>query len=322
MRADAGRLVSEWLADRYRHSDAALWQQRIAGELDSNGVLLGSDRALQGGEALRGDVRPGWRSDPRSLGDDPRRRRPAGNQPSGLPVIPVVASCAHAHGLARTHRCAAGAPPGRFTSGLQVCTRTRKPAPSGRSSSGLTAAAAGVSGLESAGAGVGVGAVSTVSSDVVERPHPLLGWIWGRNRSTMRRLANASRLTLNWSCWSAQLGDRVQVTITTGRPRQIRIHLAQLGSPLLGDPLYLPDREISATAAPGDGGYQLPVGLKTAGLALQCSLSLDWDSLSLRHPSLKGCVIAHVMQLVIFGRICVKFIGRSQLLSGKMVDEF
>ena len=39
-RAAAGTLVSEWLADRYRHSDAGLWQQRIAaGELDWNEAL-------------------------------------------------------------------------------------------------------------------------------------------------------------------------------------------------------------------------------------------------------------------------------------------
>ena len=29
-RAYAGLLVSDWLADRYRHSDAALWQQVVA----------------------------------------------------------------------------------------------------------------------------------------------------------------------------------------------------------------------------------------------------------------------------------------------------
>ena len=52
-RAAAGTLVSEWLADRYRHSDALLWQQRIAaGELDWNEALLAVDRALQGGEIL------------------------------------------------------------------------------------------------------------------------------------------------------------------------------------------------------------------------------------------------------------------------------
>ena len=34
-------LVSEWLAHRYRHSDAAVWQQRIAaGELELNGAAL------------------------------------------------------------------------------------------------------------------------------------------------------------------------------------------------------------------------------------------------------------------------------------------
>ena len=50
-RAAAGTLVSEWLADRHRHSDAAVWQQRIAaGELDWNEALLTGDRALQGGE--------------------------------------------------------------------------------------------------------------------------------------------------------------------------------------------------------------------------------------------------------------------------------
>jgi hypothetical protein len=31
-----------------------------------------------------------------------------------------------------------------------------------------------------------------------------------------------------------------QVTILTGRPHQIRIHMAALGHPLLGDPLYGP----------------------------------------------------------------------------------
>lgn len=32
----------------------------------------------------------------------------------------------------------------------------------------------------------------------------------------------------------------IQVTILTGRPHQIRIHMAALGHPLVGDPLYGP----------------------------------------------------------------------------------
>ena len=52
-RGDGGILVSDWLADRYRHSDGAVWRRRIAaGELDCNGALLSSDRQLEGGEAL------------------------------------------------------------------------------------------------------------------------------------------------------------------------------------------------------------------------------------------------------------------------------
>jgi hypothetical protein len=54
-------------------------------------------------------------------------------------------------------------------------------------------------------------------------------------------------------------GFLCDVRIATGRPHQIRIHLAAAGHPLVGDPLYASGGvpEAATSAVPGDPGYLL-----------------------------------------------------------------
>ena len=98
----------------------------------------------------------------------------------------------------------------------------------------------------------------TISNPIGKIPHPVLGYVYGATtegkfaRSDCRVMERHRNRTL------------VEVTILTGRPHQIRIHLAAAGYPLLGDPLYLAGGIPRNTAiageklpVPGDCGYYL-----------------------------------------------------------------
>ena len=268
---EAGQWLTALMSCRYRHSSAAQWQHRLEqGELLRNGIRLVGDVRVEPGDRISWK-RPPWREP--AVPDQWQVIRDDGdvlvlNKPSGLPVMPGGGFLDHtltALLLQRSQEQGELEAPrpvhrlGRFTSGLQVCARqpqtrarlSRAFRPEGGCHKLYQAWSLRVEGL-------GLGESQVIANHVVERTHPLLGWVWGpepvRQEPLRRRLTARSEITV---VERHPHGDLLHVAITTGRPHQIRIHLAQLGSPLLGDPLYLPDQSLDPQATPGDGGYCL-----------------------------------------------------------------
>jgi 23S rRNA pseudouridine1911/1915/1917 synthase len=84
-------------------------------------------------------------------------------------------------------------------------------------------------------------------------PHPRLGFVWAANPSGKPAKSLAKVISRSTSTTT------FEVTLYSGRPHQIRIHLASIGHPLVGDPLYgVTGQPLeNHPGLPGDGGYLL-----------------------------------------------------------------
>jgi 23S rRNA pseudouridine1911/1915/1917 synthase len=253
--ADEGGSVLAYLAERYRHSTEAVWRARV----DRGEVRIGDVPIDAGGLVRAGDVvvwsRPPWNEPDVPLTFDVVHHDAdllAVNKPAGLPTVPNGGFLAHTL-LYVVRRTFPDAVPmhrlGRGTSGLVLFALSRSARQAvaaawrrGQVTRTYRGLVAGTPAWDAIRIDTPIGLVS----------HPRLGRVHaaapgGKHAaSNVRVLARRAETTV------------VEVDIETGRPHQIRIHLAAAGHVLVGDGLYAVGGVPSPTPGlPGDGGYLL-----------------------------------------------------------------
>ena len=280
--AGQDQTVLAYLTGRYRHSDAATWAARLAaGEVTLDGQTAHGTERLRQGQALIWQ-RPPWHEEPaplefRVLYEDESLLAVA--KPSGLPTLPGGGFLEHTL-LTQVRKQFPEATPlhrlGRGTSGLVLCSRTRAAASGVLRSwreheiqKTYRALASGLSSQDS----------YRISTPIGPVPHPLLGSVYAASAVGKPSLSVARVLERRPDSTPSTL---FEVEIHTGRPHQIRIHLASIGLPLVGDPLYGPDGLPLAQlpGLPGDGGYWL----HSARLAFAHPVNGAWLELSAPAP--------------------------------------
>ena len=250
----AGRTVLARLLE-FRHTDEATWRQRLAeGRVTLDGQPAGPEDVLEAGQALTW-MRPPWEEPDAPLAtavlfEDAHLVAVA--KPSGLPTLPGGGFLEHTllHLVRRRHPEASPLHRlGRGTSGVVLFARTepaRQILARAWREHTLTkvylALAQGHPEPEAFEVEVPIGPV----------PHARLGSLHAAS-PTGRPSFSAVRVLARRSDGSSLL----EVTIRTGRPHQIRIHLAAAGHPVVGDPLYRTGGLVDPAALPGDLGYRL-----------------------------------------------------------------
>jgi len=251
-----GLSLLTYLSRRHRHSSAAEWAARITA-----GQVLIDARAAHPDSVLRRGTTLVWRRPPWVEPDAPRsfvvlyedRDLLAVAKPAGLPTLPG-ANFLQATLLHQVQAYVPDAAPlhrlGRWTSGIVLCARNQQArAAVVRQWSTRQV----VKRYRALAVGRPDWGDMSVSTPIGPVPHALLGSLHAAAADGKPAL---SRVTVVERREAAFLCD---VRIATGRPHQIRIHLAAAGHPLLGDPLYEVGGVPAADshALPGDPGYHL-----------------------------------------------------------------
>jgi 23S rRNA pseudouridine1911/1915/1917 synthase len=252
----AGRTILAYLSDRYRHSSEAAWRERLAaGQVFLDGVPAREDGLLRVGQSLVWR-RPPWSEPPVPLAYAVLYRDPdllAVAKPRGLPSVPNGGFLTHTLLHLVRGRYSEAAPLhrlGRGTSGLVLFARTDEARRS------LTAAwreGAVEKRYLALVSGVPRERAFTIDAAIGPVPHPRLGRVHAASPAGKPAITHVRVLGTNGR------ETLVEALIPTGRPHQIRIHLAAAGHPLVGDPLYAPGGlpRDESPGLPGDPGYRL-----------------------------------------------------------------
>jgi 23S rRNA pseudouridine1911/1915/1917 synthase len=253
---DHGRTVLSHLASLYRHSSLQAWQQNLNNrEVTVNGVTASGSESLISGQTLVWN-RPPW-IEPDApqhfevLFDDLHLL--AVNKPGGLPTLPGGGFMENTL-LRMVQKQTPSANPvhrlGRGTTGIVLFAKTAEAAAklsadwnTSRIQKIYWALAQNIAQQDAYEIVTPIGLV----------PHPRIGSVWAASpsgkpsKSLAKVISRASGTTT------------FEVSLNSGRPHQIRIHLASIGHPLVGDPLYgLSGQPLeNLPGLPGDGGYFL-----------------------------------------------------------------
>jgi 23S rRNA pseudouridine1911/1915/1917 synthase len=250
-----GLTVLDFLAATRLHSTSEEWALRLErGEVEIEGRRANATAVLYPGQTIV------WHRPPWDEADVPTEYRIvheddaliAVDKPSGLPTMPAGGFLNHTLLMLMRAKYPEASPLhrlGRHTSGLVLFARTH----AARSALAQAwrdhtvkktyrALALGETRTEMFVIDVPIGPVS----------HPLLGTVHAATEGGKPSHSVAVALEC---CRDRTL---FSVDITTGRPHQIRIHLAYAGHPLIGDPLYEAGGGLKRhPGLPGDGGYLL-----------------------------------------------------------------
>lgn len=253
--AESETLIT-YLCRRYLHSSPSEWTARIeAGDVLVDAKPASPDTTLRRGQDLV------WRRPPWEEPDAPLAFSVlyedgdvlAVGKPAGLPTLPganfLQSTLLHqvrlyAPDATALHRL------GRWTSGLVLFARNR----SARAELARQLRAREIGKRYRALAGGDpLWDAITVDRPIGKVPHPWLGSVHAAasdGKPSVSRIDVLERRAGSFLC---------DVRIATGRPHQIRIHLAAAGHPLVGDPLYVSGGvpAVATRAVPGDPGYLL-----------------------------------------------------------------